>query len=227
MTGQRTIDLPRSVYRPPLNTTRASHVVLTVHDLAASREFRTEVIGPAVSDQDRETVYPRDREESCRHGLVLKAAPDAPAARSIGMRVLSEDDLDGLKRFFDDRGLAAEFADEPFQGRTIRTRDRVGTPVDYCASMQTRPRLLLEFGDHRGGNALRIDHFQIHTPEVMPACRFHVSFGFRRSGYIVAPDGAMAGVFVQRKGNPHDIVFFHGPGPRLHHLAYTCREATL
>jgi len=179
MTSQRTIDLPQSVYRPPFKTTRASHVVLTVHDPAASRDFYTEVIGLAVSDEDRETVYPRGREESCRHGLVLEAAPDAPAAESIGMRMPTEDDLDGLGRFFDDRGLAAEFVDEPFQGRAIRTRDRFGTPVDYCASMQTRPRLLLEFRDHRGGNAPRIDHFQIHTPEVMPACRFHVSFGYR------------------------------------------------
>jgi catechol 2,3-dioxygenase len=31
-------------------------------------------------------------------------------------------------------------------------------------------------------------------------------------------------VFLQRKGNPHDIVFFNGAGPRLHHFAYLAPE---
>jgi catechol 2,3-dioxygenase len=32
-------------------------------------------------------------------------------------------------------------------------------------------------------------------------------------------------VFLQRKGNPHDIVFFKGVGPRLHHVAFTTPES--
>ena len=32
------------------------------------------------------------------------------------------------------------------------------------------------------------------------------------------------GVWLQRKGNPHDIVFSNGRGPRLHHFAYTVPE---
>jgi catechol 2,3-dioxygenase len=31
-------------------------------------------------------------------------------------------------------------------------------------------------------------------------------------------------VFLQRKGNPHDIVFFKDAGPRLHHVAFTSPE---
>jgi catechol 2,3-dioxygenase len=34
----------------------------------------------------------------------------------------------------------------------------------------------------------------------------------------------LRGVFLQRKGNPHDIVFFNGAGPRLHHFAYVAPE---
>jgi catechol 2,3-dioxygenase len=31
-------------------------------------------------------------------------------------------------------------------------------------------------------------------------------------------------VFLQRKGNPHDIVFVNNAGPRLHHAAFTIPE---
>jgi catechol 2,3-dioxygenase len=226
MTSDTTRDgLPQPVYRPPFNTTRASHVVLNVSDLAASRDFYTEVIGLVVSDEDSGTIYLRGMEEACHHSLVLKATSDAPSAERIGMRVLTEEDLDALHDFFKRAGLAAEFVEEPFQGRTVRVSDPVGTPVDFCASMETRPRLLFEFDRYAGGKALRLDHYQMHTPQVMEACRFYMSFGFRLSEYIAAPDGDIAGVFLQRKGNPHDIVFFDGPGPRLHHFAYTCGES--
>ncbi|XSC47418.1 GntR family transcriptional regulator [Bradyrhizobium sp. RDT10] len=49
--------------------------------------------------------------------------------------------------------------------------------------------------------------------------------GFRLSEYI-APSGTfdLRGVFLQRKGNPHDIVFFNGTGPRLHHFAFLAPE---
>ena len=39
---------------------------------------------------------------------------------------------------------------------------------------------------------------------------------------ILSPDGTedRLFVFLQRKGNPHDIVFAAGAGPRLHHAAF-------
>jgi catechol 2,3-dioxygenase len=217
--------LPQPVYRPPFNTTRASHVVLTVSDLAASRDFYTAVAGLVVSDEDSGTVFLRGMEEACHHSLVLKATTEAPAVECVGMRVLTEEDLDALADFFRRAELPAEFVDVPYQGRTVRVRDPVGTPVEFCARMEPRPRLLFEFDRYVGGSALRLDHFQIHTPKVAKALEFYMSFGFRLSEYMVAADDALMGVFLQRKGNPHDIVFFDGPGPRLHHVAYTCGES--
>jgi catechol 2,3-dioxygenase len=221
----RTDDIPPPVHRPPFNATRASHAVINVRDLAASRDFYTAIVGLAVSDEDETSVYLRGIEESCHHSLVLRHTSGEPTVERIGMRVLTEDDLDALAEYFRRAGLPAEFVEAPFQGRTVRVTDAVGTPVEFCASMETRPRLLFEFDRYRGGRGLRLDHFQLHTPDVMRACRFYMSFGFRLSEYIVAADGAVAGVFLQRKGNPHDIVFFDGPGPRLHHFAYTCGES--
>ena len=52
-----------------------------------------------------------------------------------------------------------------------------------------------------------------------------MSLGFRLSEYI-SPDGSeeLLAVFLQRKGNPHDIVFGSGSGPRLHHAAFGIPE---
>lgn len=224
-TNQSSEQLPDPVYCPPFNTTRASHVVHRVSDLSASRDFYTEVVGLVVSDEDSETVFLRGMEEACHHSLVLKATSEAPAVECVGMRVLTEDDLDGLVAFFKRAELPVEFVEVPYQGRTVRVRDPVGTPVEFCASMEARPRLLFEFDRYVGGGALRLDHYQVITPEVTAALEFYMSFGFRLSEYMVRPDESILGVFLQRKGNPHDIVFFDGPGPRLHHVAYTCGES--
>ena len=58
---------------------------------------------------------------------------------------------------------------------------------------------------------------------------FYQPLGFRCSEYTYSlnQDGSqhLWGVWLQRKGNPHDIVFTNGIGPRLHHFAYTIRDA--
>jgi len=91
--------------------------------------------------------------------------------------------------------------------------------------MPVVPRMITNFTAQRGGCALRIDHYQLLTPEVRRACEFYTGIGFRLSEYI-APKGTtdLRGVFLQRKGNPHDIVFFNGAGPRLHHFAFLAPE---
>ena len=70
--------IPSPVYDPPFNITRASHVVLTVRDLAASRRFYAEVIGLAVSAEEGDALYLRGLEEACHHSLVLKRTSGQP-----------------------------------------------------------------------------------------------------------------------------------------------------
>src|SRR5215467_5772873 len=53
------MSIPKPVYSPPFNVTRASHSVLTVRDLAASRSFYVDLLGFIVSDDDRDTLYLR------------------------------------------------------------------------------------------------------------------------------------------------------------------------
>ncbi len=86
--------------------------------------------------------------------------------------------------------------------------------------------MLGKFEQHRGLLPLRLDHFQLFTPNVPDAVRFYMDMGFRLSEYM-AVDGTDTPVFgfLQRKGNPHDIVFANGTGPRLHHFAFVVPDA--
>jgi catechol 2,3-dioxygenase len=213
--------LPPPVYDPPFRITRASHVVLEVNDLDVSQRFYADVLGLILTSCDESTAFFRGIEEACHHSLVLRHTDRQPACARIGMRVLTEEDLDRAEAFFSQRHCPTAWVEAPHQGRTLHTTDPVGVPLELCAQMTAVPRMITEFQLHKGGCAQRIDHFQILTPHVRRACDFYMSAGFRLSEYIAAEsDEVLLGVFLQRKGNPHDIVFFDGAGPRLHHFAY-------
>jgi catechol 2,3-dioxygenase len=220
------MQIPKPVFHPAFNITRASHVVMTVKDLATSRRFYTELIGLVVSSEDSDTIYLRGLEEACHHSLVLKRATGAPRCLRIGMRVFTEDDLGKAEAFYRKAGLPTQWVEVPHQGRTLHVNDTLGVPLEFCATMSVMPRLVTAFPSFKGGCAHRLDHYQILVPDVQGACDFYMAQGFRLSEYIVADHAEeLAGVFLQRKGNPHDIVLFNGDGPRLHHFAYTSVDA--
>ncbi len=220
------MSIPKPVYNPPFNVTRASHAVLTVKDLAKSRAFYVDLIGFIVSDEDQDTLYLRGVAEACHHSLVLKRARGEPEAERVGMRVFTEEDLEKAKAHFDKAGLPAKWVEVPHQGRTLHVADAGGAPIEFCATMAVKPRLIVEFAHHHGAVPQRLDHFQLLVPNVRQACEFWMSLGFRLSEYI-SPDGSeeLLFVFLQRKGNPHDIVFAPGAGPRLHHAAFSLPES--
>lgn len=217
------------VLRPPFNTTRASHVVLRVKDLAASKAFYTDLVGLAVSDEDQGAVYLRGMEESCHHSLVLVKG-DEPVCERIGFRVQTDDDLRAAADYFNAAGYTARFVEVPYQGLTLHVSDSVGMPLEFCATMATRPRLMTAYDQYRGASAQRIDHYQIQSHDVRRSYDFYQPLGFRVSEYTYSTldDGKehLWGVWLQRKGNPHDVVFTNGPGPRLHHFAFTLRDAS-
>jgi catechol 2,3-dioxygenase len=222
---ESTLAIPKPNYNPPFNITRASHSVLHVKDLAKSRAFYVDLIGLIVSDEDKDTIYLRGVAEVCHHSLVLKRAT-APQAERVGMRCFTEEDLEKAKSYFEKAGLPAQWVERPYQGRTLHVSDPLGLPLEFCASMTLKPRLLTSFEHHHGAAPHRIDHFQVLVPDVQRELEFYTGLGFRLSEYI-APDGSddPLFVFLQRKGNPHDIVFAPGAGPRLHHAAFSIGES--
>ena len=215
--------LPPTVHKPPFSITRASHVVHRVKDLAASREFYVDLLGLVVSDETPATLWLRGLEEGCHHSLVLRSGD--PACERVGMRVHTEEDLERAKFHFEKAGFPADWVEVEHQGRTFQTTDPAGTQLEFCATMETRPRLFHHVEAYHGAAVQRLDHMQILTPKVKESLEFYCAMGFRLSEYVVAPDSEEpVFVFLQRKGNPHDIVFADGQGPRLHHVAYTVPE---
>lgn len=89
------MQLPTPVYKPAFNVTRASHLVSRVRDLEASRAFYCDLLGLVVSEEDASTLWLRGLEEACHHSLVLKTGE--PAVERVGLRVLTEEDLDLLQ----------------------------------------------------------------------------------------------------------------------------------
>jgi catechol 2,3-dioxygenase len=214
--------LPPTEFGRPFNITRASHVELLVTDLDRSLAFYTEVTGLAVTERDDEVAYLRGMEESCHHSLVLRLAAAArpPGCARLGFRVFTDIELERLASYLESTGRNPVWIDVPHQGRTLHVSDPAGVPLEFCARMPVQPRLLTHFHSYRGGGALRIDHFQLHVPDVRALCAFYTDLGFRISEYVTPDDTALVAVFLQRKGNPHDIVLFAGPGPRFHHVAF-------
>jgi catechol 2,3-dioxygenase len=220
------VSVPRPADLAPFNVTRASHIVLTVRDLARSRAFYVDMMGLVVSDANPETLYLRGLEEACHHSVVLRKSDTEPACERIGMRVRSNDDLEKAKAYFDRMGLPAQWVEVPYQSKTLHISDNMGTPIELCANMDVVPRMIVQFQHFTGPCPLRLDHFQLLSPNVQSSCQFYADLGFRPSEYIAQDDrDELLFVFLQRKGNPHDIVFANGIGPQLHHFAFTVPEA--
>ncbi|MEU2200215.1 3,4-dihydroxyphenylacetate 2,3-dioxygenase [Isoptericola sp. NPDC019482] len=221
--------LPTAAPAPPFTLTRASHVVLAVTDLAASRDFYRDVIGLVVTAETDDAVYLRGLEEDAHHSLVLEQAAEAKAV-CLGLRVRTDADVVAAERHFAATGVEHERVERPHQGPTLRFRDAVGTHVELTLSMDLVPRKMADFHDFRAGAPQRIDHFQAVTHDVRGATAFWTGLGMRMSEYTgqYREDGTdeLWGTWMEVKGNTHDLVFTNGRGPRLHHFAYTVPDAT-
>jgi 3,4-dihydroxyphenylacetate 2,3-dioxygenase len=218
------MEIPARVLEPPFKITRTSHVVLEVRDLAASRLFYTEVLGLVVTLESDEALYLRGVEEACHHSLVLRRSTGAPACQRLGLRVLTEADLDKADLELARLGCDVRAVDVAHQGRTLHVTDPFGFRLELCAHMPIEPRHITKFQSQRGGSALRIDHYQLLTPRLNEALAFYMGLGFWLTEYVGKDTEHIRAVFLQRKGNPHDIVLFSGDGPRLHHFAFTAPE---
>ena len=218
--------IPQTNFAPPFNVTRASHLVLTARDLPKSRDFYVEVLGLMVSDEDASTIYLRGTEEIGHHSLTLKKTGETAACERIGFRVFTEEDLDKAKAYFERKGIAAQWHEGPFQGRTLHVSDAAGTPLEFCARMQPQPRAQTKIYRHKGAGALRMDHFQVLVPDVAQAAAFYTDLGFRVSDYVSVEATGRPGrsAFLYRKDNPHDMVFLQRSGPRYHHCGYMIQE---
>ena len=210
----------KPVLDPPFNVVRASHVELAVRDLPRSRAFYVDCLGYLVSAESSDALYLRAVEERNHHSIVLREAEE-PNAVALGFKVASEDDLDRAAAWFKRRNLPTSFPDVPFQGRTLRTADITGMPLEFYFKMNQGERMLQRYTAYQGARIQRIDHINCFTPDVQASYDFYTELGFRLTEYTETDDSRdprLWAVWMHRKGNVHDLAFTNGRGPRLHHI---------
>ena len=212
--------IPAPVLYPPFQVVRLNHVVLTVSDLPRARAFWSETLGLQVTDETPGRVYLRAMKERGHHCVVLQEGAQ-PQADLLGFKMFSEEDLDRAHAWFTKQGLPARFVEESFQGRTLRTQDLLGIPLEFYFRMDRLPSIHQTYGLYRGVKPLRIDHFNCFTPDVQASVEFYNSIGFRTTEYTEEEGtGRLWAAWMHRKGGVHDMAFNHGVGPRLHHVAF-------
>lgn len=214
------ITLPDPVFYPPFNITRASHHTFYVRDLDRSLQFYQGVIGLVLTHRTDDYAWLRGAEEACHHSLVLKKS-NITGCGPLGFRVLTELELDRAYEWAVERGLDPEWADVPFQGRSLRLCDPAGTPIELCAQMPLVERDLSQNASN--AFAKRLDHFQVLNPMIDATTEFYMSLGFRISDAIIV-DHQLEACFLWRKGSVSDLVLMESDGPRLHHAAWFVRK---
>jgi catechol 2,3-dioxygenase len=213
--------LLRDAARPEFDVLRCAHAELLVTDLDASEHFYAELLGMIVTERGEEAVYLRGWEERLHHSIVLRRAA-APAVGHLAFRVGAPGDLELLEREFRGRGGAEPVwvEDEVGQGRGLRVAGEFGYPLEFFYEMEEAGRLMQRFDLQRGAPVLRIDHFNLHVPDVERGARFFLDLGFRCSEYISTDgeDERLTAAWMLRKPSVHDVALTAGRGPRLHHI---------
>src|SRR5207248_1674207 len=99
-----------------------------------SRAFYVDCLGYLVSAEEPDALYLRALEERNHHSVVLRQTKVA-GAHALGFKLGSEEDLDRAAAWFHSRNLPTAFPDVPYQGRTLRTADPTGMPLDLYVQM--------------------------------------------------------------------------------------------
>jgi 3,4-dihydroxyphenylacetate 2,3-dioxygenase len=212
--------LPAPVLYPPFNIVRLSHVEYRVRDLEKSRAFYADTLGLQVTHEDNDAIYLRAMEERGHHSLLLTRSGDADVG-VLGFKLFDESDLEKAAAYFEALSLPVEWGQRPFMGRTLRTRDPWGVPLEFYVKMDRLEPIHQKYRLYHGARPLRIDHFNLFSSDVDAAVEFYNAIGFRMTEYTQDSDtGRLWAAWMHRKGGVHDIAFTNGRGPRLHHTAF-------
>jgi 3,4-dihydroxyphenylacetate 2,3-dioxygenase len=209
--------------QPEFNIVRAAHAELLVTDLGRARAFYVDTLGFIISEETPDALYLRAYQERLHHSLVLRRSP-TPMLGHLGYRVWSEEDLDKLAQLFARQACPLRWLNqaEPGQGRALRVQDPLGFPVEFFYAMSPAEWWLQKFDRYSGPQVIRLDHFNLHVPDVAAAYEHYRQLGFRCSEYTIAdpPEVGLWGVWMYRKPSVHDVALTNGQGPRLHHVAF-------
>jgi 3,4-dihydroxyphenylacetate 2,3-dioxygenase len=214
-----------TIIAPP-DILRAGALELEVTDLQESRAFYHDVLGLLITYEDSNEIHLRAFEEYLHHSLVLRKGPVA-AMKVLSYRVRAPRDLDLAERYFGNLGVPVERlaagATRGF-GEVVHVQDPLGFPIQFFCEAEHVERYTQRYDAHKTAALLRLDHFNILTPDVAAGTRYYTDLGFKLSEQIQDELGTTYATWMYRKQTVHDIALTAGDGPRLHHFAFNVQE---
>jgi catechol 2,3-dioxygenase len=107
----------------------------------------------------------------------------ASVRKYLGFKLYDTPDLDKAEAFFRAKGLPVEWVERPFMGRTLRTCDPFGVPLEFYVQMDRLPPIHQQYALYKGVKPLRIDHFNMFASDVDASVAFYTELGFRTTEY--------------------------------------------
>ena len=212
--------LPKVNLEPDFDILRISHTKFYVKDLEKSRLFYEKILGLQVTAEAEKQIFLRGMEERTHHSLILEEG-DSAKVESLSFRLKSEGEIDKAASYFKKIGCEFEWVERPFQGKTLRTLDPHGMPLEFFYIIERLPTIHQKYYLYKGVKPLRVDHFNVFSPNVDESVRFYNEIGFRTTEYTEdSKTKKLWAAWMHRKGGVHDIAFTNGVGPRFHHLAF-------
>jgi 3,4-dihydroxyphenylacetate 2,3-dioxygenase len=213
--------------KPPFDVLRAAHGEYVVTDLERSAAFYVDLLGFVVTERTTDALYLRGYEEGVHHSLVLRQGPK-PIVGHLGFRVATPGCLDRLAEELGALGCRMRWVEgeEAGQGRALRVQDPLGYPIEFFCVMDRAERMLQRFDLYSGARVMRLDHFNLHVPDVQAAYDLYAGLGFRCSEYTATdpPGEELWAAWMYRKPGVHDVALMNGDGPRLHHLGFWVQD---
>jgi 3,4-dihydroxyphenylacetate 2,3-dioxygenase len=215
-----------STMAAPPDILRAGGLELVVTDLQASRAFYHDVLCLLITYEDSNEIHLRAFEEYLHHSLVLRKGP-AAAMKVLSYRVRAPRDLDLAEQYFLNLGVPVKRLPAGTTrgfGELVHVQDPLGFPIEFFCEAEHVERYTQRYDAHRAATLLRLDHFNILTPDVATGTQYYEGLGFKLSEQIQDELGTTYATWMYRKPSVHDIALTAGDGPRLHHFAFNVQE---
>ena len=132
--------VPNPNLYPDFNIVRLSHVELGVSNLNESKHFYSEILGLQITYETDQEIFFRAMEERGHHCVILKKSKSKDI-NLLAFKVFSESDLQKAEIWFLSKGLPTKWVERPFQGRTLRTQDIHGIPLEFYFKMDRLPSI--------------------------------------------------------------------------------------
>ena len=208
---------------------KAGHVEFLVTDVQRAEKFYVDALGFSVTARDEGHAYLRGLEDRHHHSLTLTRSA-YPGVGHLAFRVAREEQLAELEGLFRARGCKTFWAEKGAEagvGRALRAQDPFGFPVEFYSEMEPEEWLLQRFDRYRGAKVMRLDHFNVMTPDVQAAYDWWVGslgFGCTETTETEGREPALWAAWLRRKHTCHDMALTTGTGPRVHHAGFTVAD---